>query len=131
MDDFLTRHGFRVAVMKADAVPPERREGWVAQRVEEGADVLVYHPRLVQTGLDLVEFPTICWYETEVSAFQSTPNAPLLVAREPRCDRPRPMRLVRLVKPGLVENPSKAARRRSPRTLNVCGHLQAATMRRS
>ena len=35
------RHGLRVAVMKADAVPPERREAWVAKRVEEGADVLV------------------------------------------------------------------------------------------
>ena len=36
MEDFLGRHGFRVAVMKADAVPPERREAWVAKRVEEG-----------------------------------------------------------------------------------------------
>ena len=64
MEEFLSRHGFTVAVMKADAVPPERREAWVAKRVEEGVDVLVCHPRLVQTGLDLVEFPTICWYET-------------------------------------------------------------------
>ena len=69
MDDFLTRHGFRVAVMKADAVPPERREAWVAQRVEEGVDVVVCHPRLVQTGLDLVDFPTICWYETDYSVY--------------------------------------------------------------
>ena len=69
MDDFITRHGFKVAVMKADAVPPERREAWVAQRVEEGVDVLVCHPRLVQTGLDLVEFPTICWYETDYSVY--------------------------------------------------------------
>ncbi len=69
MDDFLSRHGFRVAVMKADAVPPERREAWVAKRVEEGVDVLVCHPRLVQTGLDLVEFPTICWYETDYSVY--------------------------------------------------------------
>ena len=69
MDDFLTRHGFKVAVMKADAVAPERREAWVAQRVEEGVDVLVCHPRLVQTGLDLVEFPTICWYETDYSVY--------------------------------------------------------------
>ena len=69
MDDFLTRHGFTVAVMKADAVPPERREAWVAQRVEEGVDVLVCHPRLVQTGLDLVDFPTICWYETDYSVY--------------------------------------------------------------
>ena len=69
MDDFLTRHGFKVAVMKADAVAPERREAWVAQRVEEGVDVVVCHPRLVQTGLDLVEFPTICWYETDYSVY--------------------------------------------------------------
>ena len=69
MDDFLTRHGFKVAVMKADAVAPERREAWVSQRVEEGVDVLVCHPRLVQTGLDLVEFPTICWYETDYSVY--------------------------------------------------------------
>ena len=83
MADFRRRHGFKVAVMKADAVPPERREAWVAQRVEEGVDVLVCHPRLVQTGLDLVEFPTIVWFETEVSGFQSTPNAALLVGRAP------------------------------------------------
>ena len=69
MEEFLTRHGFRVAVMKADAVPPERREAWVRKRVEEGVDVLVCHPRLVQTGLDLVEFQTVCWYETDYSVY--------------------------------------------------------------
>ena len=82
MEDFLGRHGFKVAVMKAYAVPPERREAWVAKRVEEGVDVLVCHPRLVQTGLDLVDFPTIVWFETEFSVFQSTPNAALLVGCE-------------------------------------------------
>ena len=69
MDDFLTRHGFRVAVMKAAAVPPDRREAWVARKVKEGVDVLICHPRLVQTGLDLVDFPTICWYETDYSVY--------------------------------------------------------------
>ncbi|MCY4583791.1 MAG: hypothetical protein OXE50_13500, partial [Chloroflexi bacterium] len=59
MDDILTRHGFRVAVMKADAVAPNRREKWVADRVKEGVDILISHPRLVQTGLDLIDFPTI------------------------------------------------------------------------
>ncbi len=87
MDDFLTRHGFTVAVIKPGSVAPERREAWVAQRVEEGVDVLVCHLRLVQTGLDLVDFPTICWYETEVSVFQSTPNAALLVDGAADCAR--------------------------------------------
>ena len=69
MDDFLTRHGFRVAVMKADAVAPNRREKWVADKVKEGIDVLICHPRLVQTGLDLIDFPTICWDETDYSVY--------------------------------------------------------------
>ena len=69
MDDILTRHGFRVAVMKADAVAPDRRETWVADRVEQGIDVLICHPRLVQTGLDLIDFQTLCWYETDYSVY--------------------------------------------------------------
>ena len=69
MDDFLTRHGFKVAVMKADAVAPNRREKWVADKVKEGIDVLICHPRLVQTGLDLIDFPTICWDETDYSVY--------------------------------------------------------------
>ncbi len=69
MDDILTRHGFRVAVMKADAVAPNRREGWVADRVKQGIDVLICHPRLVQTGLDLIDFQTLCWYEADYSIY--------------------------------------------------------------
>ena len=69
MNDILTRHGFRVAVMKADAVAPDRREAWVADRVKEGIDVLICHPRLVQTGLDLIDFQTLCWYETDYSVY--------------------------------------------------------------
>ena len=69
MQAFLTRNGFRSAVMKADAVAPDKREAWVAKRVEEGIDVLICHPRLVQTGLDLIDFPTICWFETDYSVY--------------------------------------------------------------
>ena len=69
MDDILTRHGFRVAVMKADAVAPDRREAWVSDKVKEGIDVLICHPRLVQTGLDLIDFQTVCWYETDYSVY--------------------------------------------------------------
>lgn len=69
MADALARHGFQAAVMKADAVAPDRREAWVAQKVKQGIDVLICHPRLVQTGLDLIDFPTICWYETDYSVY--------------------------------------------------------------
>ena len=69
MDDILTRHGFRVAVMKADAVAPDKREAWVADRVKQGIDVMICHPRLVQTGLDLIDFQTLVWFETDYSVY--------------------------------------------------------------
>ena len=69
LETLLTRHGFKTAVMKADRVEPKQREAWVAKRVQEGIDVLICHPRLVQTGLDLIAFPTICWYETDYSVY--------------------------------------------------------------
>ena len=69
MDDILTRHGFRVAVMKADAVAPDKREAWIADRVKQGLDVLICHPRLVQTGLDLIDFPTRVWGEVDYSVY--------------------------------------------------------------
>ena len=41
----------------------------MADKVKEGIDVLICHPRLVQTGLDLIDFPTIVWDETDYSVY--------------------------------------------------------------
>ena len=86
MDDILTRHGFRVAVMKAEAVAPGKRETWVADRVKKGPDVLICHPRLVQTSLDLIDFPTIIWGEAEFSVFQSTQKSTVLMGSRFGCN---------------------------------------------
>ena len=56
-------------MLKADTVAPDRREAWVEERVKQGVDVVICHPRLVQTGLDLIDFPTICWFETDYSVY--------------------------------------------------------------
>ena len=85
MDKFLTRHGFRVAVLKADTVAPDRREAWVEEKVKQGLDVLICHPRLVQTGLDLIDFPTLCWFETEFFVFQSTEKSTVLMGSRYGC----------------------------------------------
>jgi hypothetical protein len=47
----------------------ERRigEAWYAKRVKEGVQVVIAHPRLVETGLDLLDFPTIIFYESGYS----------------------------------------------------------------
>ena len=86
MDDILTRHGFRVAVMKADAVAPNRREKWVADKVNEGIDVLICHPRLVQTGLDLIDFPTIVLGRDRLLGLRRPAGVAAVVAH--RADRP-------------------------------------------
>jgi hypothetical protein len=68
LEQVLRREGFRVAVMRA-TVQTDRREAWIADRLREGVDVVLCHPRLVQTGLDLPAFPTIYFYETGYSLY--------------------------------------------------------------
>ena len=41
----------------------------MADKVKQGIDVMICHPRLVQTGLDLIDFPTIVWDETDYSVY--------------------------------------------------------------
>ena len=65
----LRENNINAKVLKADTVPPDKREEWVAHRVAEGADALICHPKLVQTGLDLIDFPTIVWYEVDYSVY--------------------------------------------------------------
>ena len=86
MEQFLSQHEFKVAVLKADTVAPDRRESWVDERVKQGVDVMICHPRLVQTRLDLVDFPTICWFETEFFVFQSTQKSTVLMGSRFGCN---------------------------------------------
>lgn len=51
------------------SVAPERRESLVRQQLEAGVNVLITNPRLVATGLDLVDFPTLVFHEIDYSLF--------------------------------------------------------------
>lgn len=64
----LEKAGIRVAVMKS-SVPTDMREKWYADRLKEGVQVVICHPKLVETGLDLLDFPTIYFYETGYSLY--------------------------------------------------------------
>lgn len=64
----LERAGLRVAVMKS-TVATDMREEWYAERLKEGVQVVICHPKLVETGLDLLDFPTIIFYETGYSLY--------------------------------------------------------------
>ncbi len=62
----LERHGIRTAILKCE---PAKREAWIAQQSERGTQVIISHPRRVQTGLDLLEFPTILWMSIDYSVY--------------------------------------------------------------
>jgi len=68
LESILTNEGIRVAVLTTD-VPPETREGWYERQLRGGVQAVICHPKLVQTGLDLIEFPTILFYETGYSIY--------------------------------------------------------------
>ena len=41
------------------SVPTHKREAWYREQLKRGIDVVICHPKLVETGLDPLEFPTI------------------------------------------------------------------------
>ena len=61
----LTDADIRALVMP-DTVKPEAREDWIEKHVGE-MDVLICHPRRVMTGLDLVQFPSLIWFQVGYS----------------------------------------------------------------
>ena len=90
LNQVLSRTGVRVVVLKSDTVSPQDRESWVNDRVKQGVDALVCHPGLVQTGLDLVDFPTIIWFETHYSVYVMRQAS----RRSWRIGQTRPVRVV-------------------------------------
>jgi hypothetical protein len=64
----LEMYGVRTMVLKADTVDSRRREAFVFEH-QDRVDALICHPRLVQTGLDLLAFPSIVFYQVEYSTY--------------------------------------------------------------
>jgi hypothetical protein len=66
LERILGNAGFRVSVLRP-TVPTLKREDWYINQVRAGVDVVICHPKLVETGLDLLAFPTLYFYETGYS----------------------------------------------------------------
>jgi SNF2 family DNA or RNA helicase len=66
LEEILKNEGIRTAVLRA-TVDTCKREAWYSRQVKEGVQVVICHPKLVETGLDLLEFPTIIFYESGYS----------------------------------------------------------------
>jgi hypothetical protein len=68
LETILAKEGIRVAVLTTQ-VPPEEREAWYERQLRSGLQVCICHPRLVQSGLDLLSFQDILFYETGYSIY--------------------------------------------------------------
>ena len=70
--DLLSRAKLRADTLKSN-VSASKREEWLAKRVQQGAlDILITNPKLVETGLDLLAFHTVVWFETDYSLVRRT-----------------------------------------------------------
>ncbi|KGP77686.1 MULTISPECIES: helicase-related protein [Paenibacillus] len=59
----LEEQNIKTAVLESNVEGPEREE-WIAQKEREGIQVLLTNPILVSTGLDLLGFPSLFFYQT-------------------------------------------------------------------
>ena len=58
--------GLKTAILRA---APNKREKWVEKQVKAGVDVIITHPRKVETGIDLLDFPTLVWMAIDYSVY--------------------------------------------------------------
>lgn len=68
LNRILQREGIRSAVLTS-AVPPEKREAWIAQKLREGVQVTISHPKIIETGLDLLGHPSLIFFESGYSLY--------------------------------------------------------------
>ena len=66
LEALLRTEGIRAAILRA-SVPTHKREAWYREQLRRGIDVAICHPKIVETGLDLLDFPTILFHETGYS----------------------------------------------------------------
>ncbi len=70
LESKLSQNGFSPLVLRGQAVKPEKREDWLRENLETGQyDCLICNPNLVKTGLDLLDFPTIIFFQCGYSVF--------------------------------------------------------------
>jgi hypothetical protein len=66
LERILREEGISCAIMRSN-IDTAKREAWYERRLKEGVQVFIAHPKLVETGLDLLFAPTIIFYESGYS----------------------------------------------------------------
>lgn len=63
LQTLLEERGIKTAIMRSEEVPGEQREEWIEQQENDGVQSILAHPQLFETGLDLLGFPSIVFYQ--------------------------------------------------------------------
>ena len=64
--DLLKRNRIRAAILR---IAPDRREAWLQRQIENDVQVIISHPKRIETGLDIVATPTVIWIDAEWSVY--------------------------------------------------------------
>ena len=69
----LAEHGtpVKVAILRSTTVKPGARGAWFAAREQDGTQLVLCHPGLVETGMNLIEWPEIVFAEPTYSLYRA------------------------------------------------------------
>ncbi|WP_124681768.1 hypothetical protein [Candidatus Viridilinea mediisalina] len=69
----LRDHGtpVKVAILRSTTVKPGARGAWFAEREQDGTNVVLCHPGLVETGMNLIAWPEIVFAEPTYSLYRA------------------------------------------------------------
>jgi len=94
----LKKHGIRAVYLDTKRVKASGREEWIEKHAYE-MDVLITHPKAVETGMDLVMFQTVVVYE----AIYKVISLAQAIARVWRLRQNRPVKVISLAYEGNLE----------------------------
>lgn len=85
INDYLNQHlrdaGYRVTVLNKQGdfslscdgesikVDKENREKFIREEVKKGTEIMIVNPELIKTGYNLMDFPTICYYQMSYQVY--------------------------------------------------------------
>jgi len=68
LQERIERNGIKTVALYSDTCPASKRESWIKKNAKDN-DVLICNPRLVETGLDLLEYTDIVFFQTGYNPF--------------------------------------------------------------
>jgi len=66
----ILERGHNPLILRSNTVSVEKREAWVKNKMSSGEyNIMIANPNLIKTGLDLIEFPTLIFFQTGYSIY--------------------------------------------------------------